>query len=220
MSSNSNFFRISSVGKDRRKFAVPRVVLCSVLAVAGWTQFVVAAEPYGTLNDAAISNAALSNVSGIVGVNQAAGDFNLQANARAIAISGNGQATADIEQLSSLAGSTAADVSVTSIRDNAFQNTTGLISINQASGSGNLESNTILISPYIPQGELSDDLLSQASLDVASFSDKEERSSSDTLRTVNVDATAFRGVRGVLQLNQAAGMQNVTQNRVLMQTNN
>lgn len=218
MSSNSNLYKYAEIGQYRGKRSIPRIVLISLVAMVGYTQSVAAAEPFGTLNDAAISNSALSHVNGIVGVNQAAGDFNLQANSRAIAISETGQATADIEQLSSLAGGSAADVSSTTITDKAFQNAAGLLSINQASGSGNLESNSIVISTNIQQGELSDDLLSQASLDVSVSSDKDERSSSDTLRSVSVDETAFRGVRGVLQLNQVAGMQNVTRNRVFMQS--
>jgi hypothetical protein len=205
-------------GGSCRQKPVSQAILVAALAIAGWSQTLSAADDYGYLNDSVITNNALSNIKGILGVNQAAGDFNLQANARAITDAQVGQAAAEIRQVSLLAGARSADVSTTSIGENAFQNTVGLLSINQASGSGNLEANSIVISPNILHGELSDDLLAQASLDVASFGDTEERKSSDTFRTVNVDETAFRGVRGVLQLNQAAGMHNVTQNRVIMQT--
>ena len=199
----------------RRFFAASAIGL----ALAGATQPLTATEDFGYLNDAIITNNALSNVKGIVGINQAAGDFNLQANVRAISEgAGSGQATTGISQVSSLAGATSADASTTSIRENAFQNMVGLLSINQASGAGNLESNAITISHERLPAELTDDLLAQTSLDVAAASERRNGGKSDGIRTVHVDKTAFRGVKGVLQLNQAAGMHNVTQNRVFMQT--
>ena len=177
-----------------------------------------AAEEYGYLNDSVITNNALSNIKGILGVNQAAGNFNLQANVRAISDFPDGVTAAEISQLDLLNDATSADISVASIREGAFRNTVGLLSVNQASGVGNAEANSILISPNIDQEEISDDFLAQASLDVIPSSGRGSSNSSDSFRTVNVDETAFLGVKGVLQLNQAAGAHNVTQNRVFMQT--
>ena len=213
-----NINKLCSSRVQIRSLSVSVALLFSTFSFAGWSQSVLAADEYGYLNDTVITNNALSNINGILGVNQAAGDFNLQANARAISNTASGLAGAEISQLSLLNHTVSADSSITSINEGAFRNTVGLLSINQASGSGNLEANSITIAPNILQEEISDDLLAQTSLDVLPPPDSEQYGSSDSLRAVNVDKTAFRGVKGVLQLNQAAGAHNVTHNRVIMQT--
>ena len=203
--------------KKSTRSAVKAIVLMTALA-AVWSGSLQAGDEYGYLNDAVITNNALSNIKGILGVNQAAGDLNLQANVRALSDVPGSAATAEVHQFSVGVEVNDADTSFSRIEENAFQNSVGLLSINQASGSGNVESNSIAISPEVRVGEIADDVLAAASLDVMQSTDNGGKKSSQSLRNVNVDETAFRGAKGVLQLNQAAGMHNVTRNRIVMQT--
>ncbi len=207
----------SRSGSNNKKPA-HRAALLYVVLAAATAPLAQAAEVPGLVNDTTITNEALSNIKGIIGVNQAAGDLNLQANVRAINATDHGLGLATISQTSSLRSATAATLSTTRIKESAFNNATGLLSINQASGAGNLEANSIVIAPELAPQTVSDDLLAQTALDVDAAGTREKNRRSDGRRVVEVDETAFRGMRGVLQLNQAAGMHNITRNRVIMQT--
>ncbi len=207
----------SRSGSNNKKPA-HRAALLYVVLAAATAPLAQATEVPGLVNDTTITNEALSNIKGIIGVNQAAGDLNLQANVRAINATDHGLGLATISQTSSLRSATGATLSTTRIKESAFNNATGLLSINQASGAGNLEANSIVIAPELAPQTVSDDLLAQTALDVDAAGTQEKNRRSDGRRVVEVDETAFRGMRGVLQLNQAAGMHNVTRNRVIMQT--
>lgn len=171
------------------------------------------------LAESEIHGMALSNVSGVVSVNQAAGDGNAQANSRAIAVSG--------EQSVALAyvvtGQSSMDnnfsmpeVAITRISDSAFQNSSGLLSVNQAGGVSNLQLNTFVLSGSI-NGEVSDAALAETLTDAAAV--PVEGASSTSRRSAMIEGGAFVGASGVVQLNQAAGSGNLTSNRFEMSFN-
>jgi len=184
---------------EARADDLPRVMLASSLA------------------ESEINGKALSNVSGALGVNQAAGDGNAQANSRAIAVSqGQGVAIAYVgtAQASESNSFAMPDVAIARIADTAFQNVSGLISVNQAGGVSNMQLNTFVLSRSI-NGEVSDAALADTLADATAASG-EGSSSSSSRRIAEVESGAFSGASGVVQLNQAAGSGNLTSNRFEM----
>ncbi|WP_093138036.1 hypothetical protein [Pseudoxanthomonas sp. GM95] len=170
------------------------------------------------LTNSRIDGQALTEASGAIAVNLAAGDANLQANLRSIARGQQADALVDARQLSS--GDRVIDNdpmhASASIGGNALNGASGLVSINQASGSGNAELN-VVTAALAERGirETSDEALALPVRDASAG----ERSSQDTsgprgLRSVAVESTALQGFEGVLQLNQIAGSGNTTSNQV------
>ena len=147
---------------------------------------------------------------GVLMINQAAGDGQQQANARAIAIgsSATAQATAATHVLQSsenpLINPAEIDASA-SIGGSSFANTLGVVGINQGAGSGNQQINAMRIASGLPLG-LDDSALAQQSVRPANFSGATEPQSG--ARMVSVDDSAFGNSRGVVQLNQSAGVGN------------
>lgn len=109
---------------------------------------------FGTDNDASISGNAFESASGNVGVNVASGDDNEQLNGLAASSTNNNVyavATASTDQKSNNNGTLNAPYCNTatsndaSLSGNAFENATGNIGVNVASGTGNLQANTLAV---------------------------------------------------------------------------
>ena len=138
-------------------------------------------------------------------LNQAAGDAQQQANARAIAIGKQASAQTSVIQ-SNDQTSNPADVNASaSIAGSSFAGSQGVVGINQGAGSGNQQINALRIASGLPQG-LDDSALAQQSVTPASLSGAAEPQSGG--RVVSVDDAAFGNSRGVVQLNQSAGVGN------------
>lgn len=171
------------------------------------------------LTNSRIDGQALSGVNGVVGVNMAAGDFNQQANLRAIAVGANAgvDVRAGQQQQGNLA--TPPDQASASIGDNALQGAQGVISINQASGTSNTELN-VVAAALATQGirETGDvwDASATASASAGGTPSPAPPTTAGKERHVAVESTAMRGVQGVVQLNQVAGSSNATANVLQM----
>lgn len=168
------------------------------------------------LANSRIGDQAFQGATGALAVNMAAGDLNLQANLRSIA--NGGRAAADIVSVQRLRGNRFNPPlhAVASIGDSAFGGASGLLSINQASGSANAELNTVSAT-LAQQGirEATDAALA-ASASSASAGGRTSRESSvpaTGTRQAAVEATALEGFNGVMQLNQIAGSGNATSNQ-------
>lgn len=170
-----------------------------------------------TMSTTEIHGDSLSEVHGVLGVNQAAGDANAQSNSRAIALSLDGGVaiayTFD-KQVVDLNEVVIPDVAVSRIGDHAFNGTSGLISINQASGVQNMQLNAFAMAMSI-NGELSDATLSETHSD-APVSWPDNPAPVSTQREAHVENTAFVGATGIVQLNQASGSGNIASNRFEM----
>lgn len=171
-----------------------------------------APELYLSNSQSQIEDGALSHTRGVIGVNLSAGDSNAQINARALSIStGQGAASAinQAQQNVTLTVPTS-DIAVSRIRGQALANATGLLSVNQASGAGNAQINAIAISVSaaalaVSENELSMTVTGQP-LDRSDALDAQQQ------REVSIDAGAFNGSKGVVQVNQLAGSGNLTSN--------
>lgn len=165
----------------------------------------------GYITETVIDGNALSGVNGAVGVNVAAGDANLQANSAAITISPGGTARTTITSLqrTALGQNNAPDISVAGIRDGAFSNSSGILSINQVSGASNAQANGFSFGigiEVITDADLAQTITGYANDSTISGADK------PGVRIADIEATAFENSRGIVQVNQTAGSGNATKN--------
>lgn len=179
-----------------------------------------ATGPVGPGRDHARIDAAAVATHGRLAVNQAAGTGNVQANLAALAVAspqGLGLSGVDARQTAA-SGDATRDLSA-AITAGAFGSTRGLLSINQAAGSGNAQANLLSIaqgnglSDVAPAG-LDDTVLAAvtgAPLAPASTLDP------SGLRHVEIADAAFQGSQGVVQVNQTAGVGNQSSNAVVLQ---
>lgn len=141
---------------------------------------------------------------GVVGVNMASGDSNLQSNTTAIAIGADGQARASTVQVIDGGPFSAPDVAVAKIDGSAFSNATGAIGINQAAGAANAQANSVAIA-------IGAEVTAEAEL-AQTVSGIAPAAVDGQYRETAVADTAFNGARGIVQVNQAAGIGNATGN--------
>ena len=164
------------------------------------------------VDQSVIGGNVMIGASGAMTINQAAGDMNKQANAAAVAYNPKGVASA---QTGILQGSinirgSLPNVAVTRIDGNAFANTTGVLMVNQASGSANSQANSTAIAMGIKGEVLSDSVLAETFPDAAGLVKVGKDHAS--IRDVSVSETAFQNAHGVVQLNQTAGSGNNSAN--------
>ncbi|WP_033727510.1 hypothetical protein [Pseudomonas cremoricolorata] len=176
--------------------------LLSLVCIAVSSASALAASP---VQDNARIDSSASAYQGNFSVNQAAGDAVQQSNARAIAIGSDASASTVIRQSSEFAASPARDASA-AITGNAFSQGNGLLGINQAAGASTQQANSVRIGiSAIPQS-IDDSILSQQSVALANSSDATDHAPGS--RQVTLGDQAFTGSRGVIQLNQSAGVGN------------
>lgn len=195
---------------------LPRVLLLiAAIGCAGLMQpgHAIAEEPIPIYSaQSVLSGNALNNVRGIINVNMAAGDGNLQSNSGVIALGDHAAASNRIIQSANLNDGFSPDKTSVSIQGRAFHNAAGWISVNQTAGQSNVQSNTMSVVLGIGSSSLSDAGLGQV------LSGKQELNGTPdshdaTQRKLEIESTAFSGARGLIQVNQSAGTGNNTHNR-------
>lgn len=172
----------------------------------------------GWLADTRIDERAFIGANGAIAVNLSAGDLNRQGNLRAFASGDVARASVAARQPQAADTFDAPAQAAAVIGGQAFGGASGLLSINQASGSGNAELNAIAAT-LAQQGirEASDAQLSSPALASAGLQSRSGQGETQTTdRKAAVEATALRGFEGVLQLNQIAGSGNATDNRLVL----
>jgi hypothetical protein len=157
-----------------------------------------------TVNNATLHNSG-ANYKGNLMMNQAAGDQQQQINNRAIAIGSEASATGSITQKIT----TPADRSMnatSSIGGNSFSNGNGALGVNQSAGANNQMINAMRISVSAAPQSIDDSALSQQN--VALLPSSGATGTSQGSRQVVTSDQAFTGSRGVIQVNQSAGVGN------------
>lgn len=172
---------------------------------------VAAQPPQGGVNVNIIEDNALAGSTGVIGVNTAAGDNHVQANQWSIGVG----TTADFGHVdqTTLSIGTPPELSIDRITDNAFQGVSGLLSVNQAAGSGSAESNQVCIGIGMATNARP---VSASNLRQTVGSATASRPNVGSQRADIIDGQAFSGASGVVQVNQSAGSGNGVSNRVLM----
>ena len=172
-----------------------------LLAVLGCTSAM--ADP-NSVNSANIQDSGMQ-YRGNFNVNQAAGDQMQQANTKAIAIGTESQATTRVIQRID----TPADRSMNAtanIGGNSFSNGNGILGVNQGAGANNQMANVTRISISAAPQSIDDSALSQQN--VALLPSSGATGTSIGSRQVTTSDQAFTGSRGVIQVNQSAGVGN------------
>jgi len=172
----------------------------------------------GYLTQSRVDGDAFAGASGAIAINLAAGDFNQQANLRAIAIGPVAIAATGTRQSHRHDRATAPGTASAVIAGNALAGASGIASINQASGAGNASFNAVSLA-LAQQGirESDDDgSLSAAFASAGQQHGFERGGATADRRVASVESTALQGFEGVLQLNQVAGSGNDTGNTLAM----
>lgn len=157
------------------------------------------------VDNTAVIDSSGAGYQGSLNVNQAAGDLQQQTNARAIAIGTEANASTRINQKLRTQVDPAMNARA-SIQGNAFSNGNGALGVNQSAGAANQQANAMRLTISAQPLSMDDSALSQQNVALVKGSD----SAGPTLgnRQVNTDDQAFTGSRGLIQLNQSAGVGN------------
>jgi hypothetical protein len=146
-----------------------------------------------------------SRYTGNFNVNQAAGDRTQQTNTRAIAIGTEAQASTQVRQRLD----TPADPSMNAtarIGGSSFSNGNGVLGVNQSAGANNQMANVMRIGISALPQSIDDSALSQQN--VALLPNSGATGAPTGSRQVVTSDQAFTGSRGVIQVNQSAGVGN------------
>ncbi|MEJ5060757.1 MULTISPECIES: adhesin [unclassified Pseudomonas] len=146
-----------------------------------------------------------SQYQGNLSVNQAAGDLQQQANVRAIAVGRGATATTQIRQRMRTVVDPRIDAR-SSIQGDSFSHGNGALGVNQSSGTSNQQANALRISVGAQPQSLDDSVLMQQNVALLINSDPTDSARGN--RQVTTSDQAFTGSRGVIQLNQSAGVGN------------
>ncbi|MGO1625585.1 MAG: hypothetical protein ACTHXI_00625 [Halomonadaceae bacterium] len=185
------------------------------LLMLGCLQAAVAQDIPAMRNSTVISGDALSGVTGVSRVNMASGDANLQSNAGTLAIGNNANTASELQQRVRIESELIKQQTITGIKNGAFRQAEGWLSINQAAGQGNAQSNSFGVAMGVSASNLSDTTLQGVQADRQGLTGTGERTEQASSR-VEIDSTAFEGARGVIQVNQSAGTGNATRNSFRM----
>lgn len=154
----------------------------------------------------AIGDAALAGASGRIAINQSAGFGNAQANMAAI---GTGPtATASIDNRQQTRRQASSGAATAQIDGAAFSGARGVISVNQASGTGNVQANLVALAA----GRFAEVSLDQLGSVRASDSDSAGAPRRSPAHRAVIADSAFAGAAGIVQVNQTAGAGNNTAN--------
>nr|WP_314483765.1 adhesin [uncultured Pseudomonas sp.] len=170
--------------------------LCSASALAQ--------PPAAVSNSAAIDDSGRA-YQGNMTVNQAAGDMQQQANARAFALGQGASATTQIRQRLNTPADAALDARA-NIGGTSFSHGNGALGVNQSAGAGTQQANALRISIGTQPQSIDDSVLLQQNVTLLNTFDSAATSTGH--RQVTTSDQAFTGGRGVVQLNQSAGVGN------------
>lgn len=154
--------------------------------------------------DNAVIDSSGTGYQGNLMLNQAVGETHQQANARAIAPGSSPQMKIHQER-NGLPDPRDTSAIRSSIRGNAFSGGNGVLGINQSAGAANQQINGFRVGAGVHPESLDDSSLAQTAA-LSSPNSAEPRLTGD--RRVEIDDQAFSESRGVVQLNQAAGVGN------------
>ena len=172
-----------------------------LLAVLGCTSAM--ADP-NSVNSANIQDSGMQ-YRGNFNVNQAAGDQMQQANTKAIAIGTESHASTRVIQRIDTPADRSMNASA-NIGGNAFSNGNGILGVNQGAGANNQMANVTRVSISAAPQSIDDSALSQQN--VALLPSSGATGTSIGSRQVTTSDQAFTGSRGVIQVNQSAGVGN------------
>ncbi len=169
------------------------------------------ADPLAISNAAVLAGSALADGKGVATINEAAGDGNVQANSDAVT-NGSHAEIGISQRLSGRVGGGA--TSSARIAGDAFARFSGILNVNQAAGSDNLEANSVTITRSVHR--LSLDQLMRIASPIDQVNGAHVTTSPKGARHVTVADNALTGVTGIAQVSQTAGSGNSLSNSVTL----
>ena len=176
------------------------LIFLALLACTG----AMADSSVSTVNTASVQNAG-TDYRGNFNVNQAAGDQQQQTNVRAIAMGTEAVATTRVNQRINTPANPSMNATAT-IGGSSFSNGNGVLGVNQGAGANNQMANVVRISISAAPQSVDDSALSQQN--VAFLPSSGATGTPIGSRQVVTSDQAFTGSRGVIQVNQSAGVGN------------
>lgn len=153
-------------------------------------------------NTAVVNNSG-QQYEGVLSINQAAGNQQQMSNSRAVAL--GGQATnVDIQNLNGKVDPSL--YAKAAIQGSSFTNGNGVLGINQSAGANNQSVNAVRISLNPGPQSIDDSVLLQQN--TTTLATDSGLTSTTGSRQVVTSDQAFTGSRGVIQVNQSAGVGN------------
>lgn len=143
-------------------------------------------------------------------INQSAGDQQQQANARAISIGDHASTRITVRQTNDSSAPAALDAHA-SINGAAFSQGNGVLGVNQSAGIANQQINAFRLELNALPESLDDSALAQSAAPATNSGVGVPQGGE---RVVEMDDQAFAGSRGVVQLNQSAGVGNRSANNL------
>lgn len=138
-------------------------------------------------------------------VNQAAGDQQQQTNVRAIAIGTQSGASFSVQQRIDTPANPSMNATA-NIGGTSFSNGNGVLGVNQSAGANNQMANAMRVSISAAPQSVDDSALSQQN--VALLPNSGATGAQTGSRQVVTSDQAFTGSRGIIQVNQSAGVGN------------
>ena len=166
-------------------------------------------------NNSTIDNSG-KQYNGVVTINQTSGDQQQLSNNVAIAVGSNAHANISVTQKISGASADRSLNAKTTIQGNSFSNGNGALSVNQSAGAQNQMINAVRISVSAGPQSIDDSVMSQQNVVLATDSGFSSNTGS---RQVVTSDQAFTDSRGVVQLNQSAGVGNRVANTLNVRLN-
>lgn len=163
------------------------------------------ADSAGPVTDTSTIVNSGAGYTGGLNLNQAAGDQQQQTNVRAIAIGTEAKAVTRVTQKLDTPADRSVNASST-IGGNSFSNGNGVLGVNQSSGANNQMVNAMRISISAKPQSIDDSVLSQQNVTLVPSSGATDAQQGS--RQVVTSDQAFTGSRGVIQVNQSAGVGN------------
>jgi hypothetical protein len=170
------------------------------------------AQDIGGMATTMIRDSALQGVQGRIAINVTAGDSNAQANAAALAMGSVAYATNAVHQSVDSRGMGTSTAALAVITDHAFAQANGLLAVNQASGTGNVQANLLAIAVGAEVEAVAESRLSATSAPIAPPGGIARARTREAI----IADTAFDGARGLIQVNQTAGSGNATANQFVL----
>lgn len=166
-----------------------------------------------SLSQTEILGNALSNSVGSMTINMSAGAGNAQANIVSLSTA---NAVKNINEIKNrqqvmVTLDTPHRNERTEIGAGAFQNASGIIIVNQSSGTGNAQANLVSIASE-GMSEASIAQLSQVNVPYQPVNASAANASRSRVQQATISDSAFNGARGIAQINQSAGSGNRTAN--------
>lgn len=200
----------SRVGSKRSLSTGKSMLLGAMLLVV--VEASQAQDPFGGgIHNTVLGGSALSRISGVSTTNMSAGDGNVQSNIGSVALGSSANAASALQQQSWIGERLSSQQENVQIKDRAYRGAEGWLSINQAAGQGNVQSNSFNVALGISVSSLSDASLQRVLAEQQGLSGTDDQQSS-TRRSIEIERSAFVDAQGVVQVNQSAGTGNATSN--------